>query len=469
MRRATAILALLAAPALPLRAQQPTARPPAAQRPTARPPASRPLSLAEALRLAERSNPDYRQVANDVDVSEAQQRRARATYLPTLSASMNFNGSGSQTLTGQDDFGNPIRGERRTVRSSSASQGLSLSMLVFDGGGRERRIDAAGQQVAAAEAAAGARQALLHAQVAQQYYRAVSAAARIALEERLLQSAREQYDATQRRYGIGAARREDLLGAETEVANAEASVETARGEARKAQLLLRQLIGLDPGAPFALTDSIPRPSVTGPLDADSLVRVALAANPRLDAAAARVEAAERSAAAERGSRWPQITASAGYSRSDQSRDFGSFFDVTPAGARGFSFGLSTRLPIFDGFQLGAQLASLDAQAEDARQQLRAERLQLEQEVRSAAIDVENAWRGLRLAERSAELSRERVALTQERYQVGGVDYIVLQTVLGQAAAAERQEMNARLQLAIAWTTLQEKLGASVMPASPGTP
>ncbi|HEX6630754.1 MAG TPA: TolC family protein [Gemmatimonadaceae bacterium] len=446
--RALAAVALLALPAVPLSAQQP---------------APRALSLADALRLAERGNPAYRQVANDVDVSEAQRRRARATFLPTLSANMSFNGSGSQTLTGTDDFGNPIRGERRTVRSSSASQGLGLNMLVFDGGGRERRLGVASQQVVAAEAAAGAQRSALHAQVAQQYYRAVDAAARIALEQRLLAAARDQYEATQRRYGIGAARREDLLGAETEVADAEARLENARGEAGKARLLLRQYVGLEDDAPLTLTDSIPRPALADSLDADSLVRVALAANPVLDAAAARAEVAERTAAAERGGRWPRVLASAGYSRSDQSRDFGSFFDVTPAGSRGFSFSLSTSLPLFDGFQLGAQLAGLDAQAEDARQALRAERLRLEQEVRSAVIDVENARRGLRLAERSAALNRERIALTQERYEVGGLDYIVLQTVLGQAAAAERQEMTARLQLANAWVALQEKLGAPVLP------
>lgn len=424
-------------------------------------PAPRPLTLAEALALAERGNPQFRQTVNDVDVSEAQRRQATAAYLPTLRANLGFSGAGSQTLVGEDDFGNPVRDARRTIRSSSANQGVSLDWLVFDGGARERRLSAAREQVVASEAAIDAQRTALQAQVASLYYRAQAAAANVALEERLLVTARDQLDATERRFRIAAARREDVLGSQADLANAEVRVERARGEARKAVLLLRQAMGLEGDAPLQLTDSIPRPPADVALDADSLVRLALARHPIIAAEAARAEAADRGASAARGARWPSITATAGYGRSDRSNGFGSFWDVNPAGQRGFTFGLSTGLPLFDRFQTSAQVAQADAQAEDARQAVRAARLRVEQEVRSAAIDLDNARRALRLAEQAADVSRERVELTQERYQIGGVDFVQLQSVLRSAADAERAENDARVQLAIAWVTLQEKLGVVI--------
>ncbi|HEY0971043.1 MAG TPA: TolC family protein, partial [Gemmatimonadales bacterium] len=100
----------------------------------------------------------------------------------------------------------------------------------------------------------------------------------------------------------------------------------------------------------------------------------------------------------------------------------------------------------------------DARADDARQALRAARLRVEAEVRAAVIDVENARRALRLAEQAAAVSRERVELTQERYQAGGVDFVQLQSVLRSAADAERAELQARLDLATGWATLREKVG-----------
>ena len=429
---------------IPVRAQQP----------------AQPLSLADALRLAERGNPRFRQAANDVDVAEAQRRREYGGYFPSLSLNMGFDGSGSQTLTGEDDFGNPIRGDRRTIRSSSARQGLSMNMTLFDGGARERRIGAAKEGVRAAEADVGAQRAQLHAEVAAQYYRVQAAQARLALEERLVAAAREQLDATQRRFRIAAVNREDVLGAEADLARAEAQLESARGDVRKAMLALRERLGVETATEFALVDSIPRPASDSlALDADSLVRVAFGRHPSLRAAEARSDAADATARAARGARWPSISATASFTRSDRASDFGAFGDVDPRGTQGYGFGLSTTLPFFDRFQTGASIAQADASAEDARQQRRADRLRVEQEVRSAAIDVDNARRALRLGERAAALSRERVELARARYEAGALDFVQYQSVVRSSADAERQEADARLQLALAWVTLQQRLGA----------
>lgn len=438
----------------------PSARLPAQDVPSS----ARPISLPEALALAERGNPQLRQVANDIGVAEGDRRVARASYLPDLTASLGMNGNSTRTITGTDEFGKPIRGESRTFQSSSASQSLSTSLILFDGGARERRISAAEARVGAAEAALAAQRAQLRADVASQYYRARNADTRITLEERLLAAAREQLAATERRFSIAAASREDVLGAQADLATTEARLENARGEARKAMLVLRQVMGLEGAEPIVLTDSVPRPTGDERLDADALVARAVASHPSLTAARARADAAERAAKADRGARWPSISASAGYSRSDQANDYGRFFDLAPNGAQGYSFGLRASVPIFDRFRTGSSITLADAQAEDAREMVRAERLRVEQEVRSAVIDVESARRGLDLAERAAAVSRERVELARQRYEAGATDFVQYQLVVRNAAEAERGELDARVRLAVAWVQLEQKVGGAV-----GTP
>ena len=55
-------------------------------------------------------------------------------FLPSLNGSLQFNGSSSTRLTGEDDFGRPRRLDSPlTFRSSSASQGLSSQLTLFDG------------------------------------------------------------------------------------------------------------------------------------------------------------------------------------------------------------------------------------------------------------------------------------------------------------------------------------------------
>lgn len=437
------------------------------------PSAARPLSLADALRMAERGSPAFRQTANDVDVADAQRRAARGAYLPSLSFGMGFSGGGTRTAAGEDQFGAPIQGASRTFLSSSASQSLSMSYTLYDGGARERRVGAARRDVLAAEADVAGRRAALHADVATQYYRVRAAERRIALEERLLAAAREQLDATERRFRIAAADREDVLGAEAEVATAEARAETARGEARKAALVLRQLIGLEGEQRLTLTDDIPRVAIdpvaadaADPVpDAEALVAVALDRHPAIAAAEARERAAFASAGAVRGGRWPTITANANLNRSDRASDYGAFFDVDPRASQGYSFGLQTSLPLFDRWSTGAQIAQAQARVSDAREGVRAERLRVEHEVRSAYIDVENARRNLRLAARAAALSRERVELAQRRYEAGGLDFVAFQNVLLRAADSERQEAQAELELALAEVQLRLRSGEPVVSPS----
>ena len=460
------------------------------------PAAARPLSLRDAILLAERGNPALRQTANDVDVAEAQRRAAGGAYLPSLSFTMGFSGGGTRTAAGEDQFGQPIQGARRTFLSSTAQQGVSLNYTLWDGGARARRLGAARRDVVAAEADVLGRRAALHAEVASQYYRVRAAERRIALEVRLLAAAHEQLDAARRRFRIAAANREDVLGAEADVATAEARMETARGEARKAELVLRQQLGLDGEGPLALTDDIPRAArdtaaasadasadtthsvdarrgaeprlpADAPRDVDALVRVALDRHPSIAAAEARERAAFAGVGASRGARWPTVTANAGYSRSDRASDYGAFFEVDPRASQGYSFGLATSLPLFDRWTTGAQIAESEARLADAREAVRSERLRVEHEVRAAAIDVENARRGLRLAERAAALSRERVELARARYESGGLDFLQYQQVLQRAAETERQEAEAELALALAEVQRRLRSGEPVVgPAWP---
>jgi outer membrane protein TolC len=86
---------------------------------------------------------------------------------------------------------------------------------------------------------------------------------------------------------------------------------------------------------------------------------------------------------------------------------------------------------------------------------------VEREVRSALIDLENAYSGVQLAERSAEIARERLRQGQEQYRLGTLDFTSLQRMIDDVAAAERQVITAYYQFATALLTLEEKVGGPV--------
>ncbi|HEV2148993.1 MAG TPA: TolC family protein, partial [Longimicrobiaceae bacterium] len=168
--------------------------------------------------------------------------------------------------------------------------------------------------------------------------------------------------------------------------------------------------------------------------------------------------------AARGQRWPRVNADLGYNRSFRGPDYEavpSFLNPFDPFDRAFNFGLSIQLPVFDGFRSSAQVAQADAGRTRAQETLRATRLAVEREVRSALIDLENAFRASQLSERAARLSRDRLEMAREQYRLGAISFTELQQVVDRTAQAERDALRARFEFANALATLQERVGAPV--------
>lgn len=421
------------------------------------------LSLADAIRIAREHNPAYRSVLNDGEVAAAQVREGWGAFLPDVRASLSFGGSASRIVTGRDEFGNPVRrDDPLDFTASSASQGVSLGLTVFDGGARLGTLRAARATSHAAEARARSECVRLDAEVARRYDEALHAQRAIRLAETQLASARDQLAATEQLFRVAGANRVDVLGAQVDVATREQEVERARGEAEKAKLALREVLGVEDDTPFTLTTELPAVFDPDTLNADTLVAIALRWHPHLAELEAAREAAERQMGIAGASRWPTISASAGVSRALSRPDYGSLFEFNPPD-RTLSFGISASIPLFDQFRTSMAVAQARAARSDADESLRTARLATERNVRSALIDLRNAYHSLQLAERSAALSRERVELAREQYRLGAIPFTTLQTVIDRDVTAQRAELDARFAFAIARVTLEEQVGREITP------
>jgi outer membrane protein len=446
MRAALAAVAVGAAVLAPgVRAQQPT-------------PVPARLTLEDAIAIARERNPQYLQAVSTLRAQGAQVRAGWGAFLPGVNARMSFSGSDSRRVTGEDDFGRPVElPQAIDFKGSTSSQSISAGMTLFDGLRNLHSLRAARQSREAADAARTAAAHRVDAETTRRFYDAVRARQLITLEERLLASSREQRENTSRLFRAAGATQEDLLGAEADVANQELALARARGDAQKALLALREYLGIVEDLAFEPEGDLPDAVDPAGLTADSLVRLALAVHPDLNRLEAAANAAQLRAAAARGSRWPNVTVGVQYSRSTSLSSYEALFDFNPRNrALGFSLGLE--FPLFTGFQTSAQIAQASADAYNADEQARAGRLQVERDVRSALIDLENAFRGVQLAQRSSDLSNERLRLARERYAIGAITFANLQLLIDRASQEERGLINARYTYAAARAALTERVG-----------
>jgi outer membrane protein len=416
------------------------------------------LTLEEAIAIARERNPQYLQSVNTARAQGAQVRAGWGAFLPDVTANMSFSGSDSRTVTGEDDFGQPVAlPQPITFRGSSSSQSIGARLTLFDGFANLTSLRAARETRDASESARSAARNRVDAETTRRFYDAIRARQLIVLEERLLASAQQQRENTSRLFRAAGANQEDLLGAEADVANQEATLARARGEAEKAVLALREYLAITEDIAFEPDGDLPAAADPSGLSPDSLVSLALSAHPdvrRLEAAA---QAAHLRASSARGSRWPSVTLDASFARSTSLSSYEALFDFNPRN-RSFRFGIGLSYPLFTGFQTSARVAQADVEARNADEQDRAGRLQVEREVRSALIDLQNAFRSVQLAQRSSELSSERLRLARERYAIGAITFANLQLLIDRASQEERGLINARYNYAQARAALTERVG-----------
>src|SRR5690606_8132033 len=95
---------------------------------------------------------------------------------------------------------------------------------------------------------------------------------------------------------------------------------------------------------------------------------------------------------------------------------------------------------------------------NAREQLRQVRLDVEQDVRSALVQLRSAQGSLDLREEQVALAEERRELQLERYRLGQGTFVDLQNASSQAASARRALLTSGYQFERALLDLEQTLG-----------
>lgn len=429
------------------------------------------LTLEEAIQRAEGQNPAYRQTLNNLGLNPIETRTTWANQLlPNASLTLfstNYNGNIQRVAT--DNFGNPIDNpQAEWAYYSNTSQRLGLTWQIqgaslFNSHDRQQRTNFE------RELAVRAERSTLGTQVERQYYETLQQRALVRMEEELLAARERDAAFSQELLRLARNGRVEVLNAEFAVEQQRQTLQSQRASYEQAKLALRTQIGESDLGPFRLADE-PLP-VFDPssLDHDRLVRTALGANPDVLQAESSV-ASQRLGVDEAKNRWwPSLGASYSISRTAQALEGDALFDATPDEDLDQRFSITLSFPFFNDYFGNRQaIEQAEVQHDNAQESLRQTRLQTEQEVRSAILDLQNQHESLRLAERSLEIARESLELAREEYRMGTRNFQDLQASIDNEASARRSVITARFGFVDALLTLEDAVGTEVSGEPPVT-
>lgn len=445
---AGALVALLAAPAL---AQQ----------------SGGAVSLSEAMSIANVDNPSVRRATNELARNEPERwNYLFGSLLPSVSANLlNTGYTGNITRQAFDDFGNPVSSPISDWNYFS-STGQSLT-LAWDVNGASLFNDYKRRKNTLTSREVGVDQArwTLGAQVQRNFFDAQEQLALLEVEESLLDGRRIDFSSAEQRFEVAGASRVDVLNAEVQIQQQQIAIEQQRGSYEQALLTLRQTLGGSEVEGVA-EEELPVFDPTG-LDATNLVRSAMSMNPALRNARVTLQDARLGVSTADQSWWPNLRLSYTYDRnalgSDASRLLDFEYNELDMGQR-FSASLSWSA-FSDFFQMRETQAGARVQLANQEVALDEQQLQVEAQVRSNLIALQNSWRTLAIAERSAQIAQQATALAREEYRVGLQTFENLQTTVEQEANARRQELTSRYAFVDALLALEESVGSSLRPGT----
>jgi outer membrane protein len=407
----------------------------------------RSVTLDEAIRLAERVQPDVVRASTAVRTAGAQRRNAWGAFLPNLTASS----SASDFFSEGESRVDPVTGlvTRGNSTNRSISTSLSASIDLFTGFRRGAELSAARANESAADAS------LIDARFQQslattnQFLDALAAAQLVRVREASVRRAEEQLKVSVAKLHAGSATRSDSLRSLVTLGNTQLDLITTQTDLATAEANLARLIG-ESGRVHAADDSAFY-GVAPVLDTQAIRLEAESKSPRVQSAVSSASAARADVRASRSGYWPTLALSANTGWNGNREN-----DYTLLNQRQIS--LALRWSLFDRFDRELNIVQREADLDVAEATAADAKRGVEAELQKWLAQLDAAKARIQITQTSVAAATEDLRVQQERYRVGAstiVDVLTSQEALNQA---EVDVVNARFDYLRAKAQLEALIG-----------
>jgi outer membrane protein TolC len=311
-----------------------------------------------------------------------------------------------------------------------------------------RNHKATGEAVRASEFTLDDARDLVVLTVGRVYLEGQAARARVEATRAQVQTAVAIHERALQQIDAGLATPLDVNRAEVQTLMAQQRLVTLEAALAKQKIELSRLTGLPAGDQYDLEEGVPF-SPAPPLTLEAALKQAAEQRADLQAAEARVRAAELSLAAMGAERAPTASLAADYGAS---LAFGNP-TLTTYAVQGV-----VRIPLWEGGRIDGQVAQASAALSRRRAERDDLRAQIDAEIRKAYVDVRAAEMSAKVSERNVQVTRETLGLTRQRFNAGVSDNVSVVQSQESQATAERDYIDSVLAHNLAKLDLARFLG-----------
>jgi outer membrane protein TolC len=258
------------------------------------------------------------------------------------------------------------------------------------------------------------------------YLQTLAAEARVASQSAQVGNAQAVYNQAVVRKQAGTNARIDVTRSLVELQTQQQRLSSLQADVRKQKIGLARLIGLPLDREITLSDTLVSGEPNLP-DPAGIIQRAFEHRSDLKAAEAQVRAAEAALAAAHAERLPTISLNGNY----------GVIGPNPATTHGvFAVTGSLNVPIYEGGRIKSDVQQAEATLHQRQAELADQRGTIEQQVRTALIDLETAAGQVRLARTNRDYANETLSEARDRFSAGVATTVEVIQAEEQVAGAE---------------------------------
>jgi len=386
------------------------------------------LSLADAVERGLRQNLGLLLTSDSQISTEGQRWQALSALLPNISARVSENAEKvNLEAQGFEKIASKFPGFPLIVGPFGyfdARLIASQDLLDINGLNKER---SAAQSAAAAKLNYRNVREMVVLTVGAAYLQAVAESARVQTVQAEVNTAQALYTQAEDLKSTGVSAGIDVLRSQVEVQTRQQQLIAARNDFAKQKISLARTIGLPLAQEFTITDVVPY-EPTAPVTLDQALQRAYAGRADYQSAMAQATAAEYARRAAFDEHLPTASIYADY----------GLLGVTPSSTRGtYTLYAALRIPIFAGNRAHGDALVAQAELIRSQQQLENLRAQVEQDVRTALLDLQSSSDQVNVAKSNVDLAQQTLTQARDRFSAGATDNI--EVVQAQQAVATANE------------------------------
>ena len=407
------------------------------------------LTIKDAVAIALENNFEIKIASNNLNIDKVNMSEGNAGMLPTITGSVVDNNrvqNSSQTMqTGQVN-------SLKNAKNNSLNYGVSLDWTIFDGLRMFARYDQLKELQKLGETRLKQTILLKIAEVNATYFDLVQQQQQlIAIDSTLLISS-QRLQLAENRFKIGKASKLEVLNAQVDLNTDKVTLLRQKELYANTKIKLNQILARDVKKEFTVLNDI---KVDNSLVLPQLIELAKQQNPQLQTQIIAKNVSELQLKQVKAARYPVVSLNTGYNFQNTESSLGF---TRESSARGFNYGFSATLNIFDGFAQNRNEKIAKFELENTKLAIEQQSQVLESQLSTFYQTYLTNLELINLEQNNEAIAKQNLAITIDKLKIGTITTIEFRAAQLNYVNARVRNSNAQYQAKLSEIALKELAG-----------